>query len=147
MSNKFDLSRRQRLSELQGVQGQTYAHMRKEELLAMKHEVIQSPQELENMLVSMAEEMIDELKVSYQEWSKPFNSTRYCYSPNQRNRMLLTEIQKFVMQLADWLLQKGFSEVSCRHKCQEVVDYITDVLRSDGVPIGHLVLSLAKRRN
>lgn len=145
--NKFDLSRRQRLSELQGVQGKTYAHMRREELLAMKHEVIQSPQELEDMMLSMAEEVIVELTEAYREWSKPFNATRYCYSPNQRNQMLLEQLRAFVVELADWLIQKGFSMVSCRHKCQEVVDYITDVLRSEGIPVGHLVLSPAKRRN
>ncbi|MDA0911907.1 MAG: hypothetical protein O2809_10215 [Proteobacteria bacterium] len=142
--NKVTLSNRKRLSELQNESVRTIADVRREQIQSMREMHIMPEGKLELAIEQMVTDVVFELSNLYRQWSQPLDFNRFRYSPNERNKKLLSELKMFLNEIADWLVTKGFRGEECKEKCQEIVDRITHGLHVEGIPIGHLYLRAPK---
>ncbi|WP_116963713.1 hypothetical protein [Fastidiosibacter lacustris] len=143
---KITLSNRKRLSELQTKAVKTNADVRREQIQSMREMHVMPEGKLELAIEQMVADVVFELNNLYRQWSQPLDYNRYRYSPNERNRKLLNELKVFLNEIADWLMSKGIRGEECRERCQEIVDRISQGLRIEGIPVGHLQLHSEKRQ-
>ncbi|MBK2125349.1 hypothetical protein [Fangia hongkongensis] len=138
---KVTLSNRKRLSELQQENSvKTVAEVRREQVESMRHMHVMPEGKLELAVEQMISDVVLELSHSYEQWSQPLDQHRYRFSPNERNRKLLSSLKSFLNEIADWLMSKGIRGVECVEMCQQIVDKIALNLRKKGIPIGALQL-------
>jgi len=146
---KVTLTGRKRTKDLksgQQIQGSDNKLSRKkqDELLRLKQQSEQHQQMGNGNSNQYIDEIVLVLLEKYQIWSEPLDNYRYRYSPNKRSHLLLNEIKCILNDHANKLFAEGYQENTCKNKCFDLLNIISDRLRKHGVPIGALHLKAKK---
>lgn len=143
MKHKISLSNRKQLEELQEqvkFPGQTRAKIRREQIKYMCDMHIIPESKLALIIEQMTSDITIDLKNSYEEWCQPLDHNRFHYSPNERNEKLLRMLKMILIDIADWLITRGFKKSECCKKCQEISNNVTKNLRELGIPVNNILL-------
>ncbi|MFZ9036010.1 MAG: hypothetical protein ACO2ZM_07830 [Francisellaceae bacterium] len=137
---KVSLSNRKRLSELQAESAGTIADEKRQTIALMSKVDFMPKDKIELTLTQMAADASIELIDVYKKWCEPLNANRFRYSPNERNKRLLQQLKKMVNEVGEWAAGKGVDNGECISYCQQFVDELCEILRSEGIPVGQLHL-------
>ena len=147
---KITLSGRQRTKELRAasqvdvdrnIQNDSAAYKLQQQAVELQQQQVEIKKEDKYI-----QEIVTALAKKYEIWSEPLDNWRYKYSPNKRSQLLLNEIRCILNDHAKMLLAEGYQDNTCKNKCLDLLNIISDELRKCGVPIGDLHLTSKKRR-
>ncbi len=91
------------------------------------------------------DDIVSTLIKKYEIWSEPLDYYRYKYSPNKRSQLLLNEIRCILNEHAIKLMAEGYQENTCRNKCIDLLNIVSDRLKANNIPIGELHLTKKRK--